>query len=85
MIFASWPSYGTETVFDYSFSVWPDEQNQRNNKAVFALFEYLKTRIVMEFTEKQFNNFSEELSKVGLILHETERIPHLVPTKIYRK
>jgi hypothetical protein len=48
-------------------------------KAVFKLFELIKSRVVMEFTERDFNNFREDLAKVGLTLREIERVPYRVP------
>ena len=80
----SWPNTGQDTVFDYSFCVWPDEASPRNraNSAIFALFHHMMMRQVMEFTELEFNDFREELSKVGLTLREIERVPHLEPVGV---
>ncbi len=77
--FASWPAVTPSTVFDYGFVAWPDEASPRivANKAVFNLFQIMMSRVVMEFTERDFNDFREELSKLGITLREIERSPHL--------
>ncbi len=41
------------------------------------LYSMLSRRLVMEFTEREFNDFREELGKVGIALREIERAPHL--------
>lgn len=76
-----WPPVDQNTVYDYAFTVWPDETSPRmcSNKAVFRLFKFLTSRCVMEFSERDFNDFREELAKVGLTLREIERAPHLEP------
>lgn len=81
---ANWPTSGPDTVYDYGFSVWPDETSprMRENVAVRALFHHMSMRQVMEFTERQFNDFREELVKVGLTLREIERAPHLEPVGV---
>jgi hypothetical protein len=82
---AGWPSVTPGTVFDYCFSVWPDETSGRmvGNGAVFPLFRAIRSRVVMEFTEREFNDFREELAKVGLTLREIERAPHLDSELVY--
>lgn len=77
-----WPPCDSKTVYDYCFCVWPDAASRRWNRSVFALFEAMKFRIVLEFTERGFNDFREELSKVGLALCEIERSPHLEPVPV---
>jgi len=81
---SGWPPIAPDTVFDYGFCVWPDETSprMRANKAVFDLFRHMQMRQVMEFTERQFNDFREEISKVGLTLREIERVPHLEPVGV---
>ena len=78
----NWPRCGPETVYDYSFSAWPDEECPRWNRATFALFQMLTRRIVMEFTERAFNDFREDLAKVGIAIREIERVPHLEPATV---
>lgn len=79
--FLPWPAVAPDTVYDYSFSVWPDENSprMRPNNAVFDLFRHMFARNVMQFTEREFNDFRDELAKVGLTLREIERAPHLDP------
>ena len=72
----------SDATFDYSFSVWPDEESPRWNRAAFDLFRMLTARVVMEFTERAFNDFREELAKVGLALREIERTPHHSPQTV---
>jgi hypothetical protein len=68
--------------YEYSFSTWPDEECSRWNRATFALFKMLTGRIVMEFTERAFNDFREDLAKVGLTLREIERVPYSQPVTV---
>jgi hypothetical protein len=74
---ANWPPVSPDTLYDYCFAVWPDETSPRWNRAAFDLFRMLGTRVVLEFTERGFNDFREDLAKVGLTLREVERAPHL--------
>lgn len=78
----NWPRCGPEMVYEYSFSAWPDEECRRWNPATFSLFKMLTRRTVMEFTERAFNDFREDLAKVGLALREIERVPHLEPAMV---
>jgi hypothetical protein len=80
----NWPSVEESTVFDYCFTVWPDDESprMRSNRAVFDLFGMLRSRVVMEFTEKSFGDFREEIAKVGMTLREIERQPHLDPMPV---
>lgn len=70
--------------YDYSFSVWPDETSARlkDCRAIFDLFRMLNGRIVMDFTEREFNDFREELAKVGFTLREIERQPFHTPETV---
>ncbi len=79
-----WPPTRQDTVYDYGFTVWPDEisPRMRENDSVRTLFHHMSMRQVMEFTERQFNDFREELAKVGLTLREIERVPHLEPMAV---
>ncbi len=63
-------------LYDYHFAVWPDEENPRWHKPIFDLFRLLNTRCVMEFTEHDFNNFREDLFKLGFTLREIGRSLH---------
>lgn len=67
--------------WEYSFTAWPDETSPRNKQCpeMFQLFKLMANRIVLEFTEKEFNDFRENLSKVNITLREIERIPYQVP------
>lgn len=71
-------------VYDYSFSVWPDEESPRMTAApaVFTLFRVIQPRALMEFTERGFGDFREELARVGLTLREVERVPHHEPEHV---
>lgn len=71
-------------IYEYTFSVWPDETSprMRSCRQVFDLFRMMLSRVVMEFTEREFNDFREEISKVGLTLREIERIPHQIPESV---
>lgn len=60
--------------FSYSFSVWPDE-TWIFDKAVFALFRIMSTRIEMEFDALSFETFRSGLSHHGIILREITRVP----------
>lgn len=72
----------TAAVYDYSFCVWPDKMRRPWSQSVFILFEAMKLRIVLEFTERGFNDFREELAKTGLMLCEVERVPHHEPERV---
>lgn len=69
-------------AYDYNFSVWPDEESPRWNRAAFELFRMLPMRVVMTFTEAQFDDFREDLARVGLSLREIERVPHHEPEAV---
>lgn len=73
-----------DVKYDYTFAVWPDETNPRVRAytAIFCLFRHMNTRSTMEFTEREFNDFREELFKVGLTLREIERVPHCDPETV---
>ena len=81
---ANWPPITADTVFDYGFSVWPDETSprMRTSRAVFDLFGNLNARSLMQFTERAFNDFREDLAKVGLTVREIERAPHMEPVGV---
>ena len=79
---ADWPQCGPETVYDYCFSVWPDEESPRWNRSAFVLFRTLTGRVELTFTERAFNDFREELARAGLALREIERAPHLDPAPV---
>lgn len=67
----------SDVVYEYEFATWPDEQSPRWNKAVYDLWRagHFNGIIVMEFTERAFNDFREELAKCGLSLREIGRRP----------
>lgn len=70
--------------WDYSFSFWPEERSPRWNWAGYALFKLLgQSRVVMDFTEKDFEEFRESLVKTGLTLREIERVPHFEPERVH--
>lgn len=71
-------------IYDYGFTVWPDETSPRmkDNRSIFDLFRHMAMRQVMEFTELEFNDFREDLSKVGLTLREIERSVHTEPETV---
>ncbi len=77
--YTPWPACTAETIYDYSFAVRPDPTHPRMRpcRAAFDLFRFLDYRPMMEFTERAFNDFREELAKVGFELLEIERVPHL--------
>lgn len=66
-------------VYEYMFVVMPNNQNPRykNCKALFQVFRLMSNRLCMEFTESEFNDFRDDLAKVGFELYEIERVPHL--------
>ena len=78
----SWPPTDLDTPFAYSFSVWPEEQHPRWTRPVFDLFRMMYTRTVEIFTEREFNDFREELAKCGLTLREVERSPYFAPKMV---
>lgn len=65
----------------YSFTVWPDETASWSRE-VFTLFEYLTTRIELEFTEQEFNEFRLKLGSQDLTLREIERVPYSQPETV---
>lgn len=69
--------------YAYCFSVWPEEQHPRWTPAVYALFRHLTGRVEMEFDERGFNDFREELCKCGLSLREIERRPWHEPEAVF--
>ena len=73
-----------EIMYEFTFSVWPDETSprMRNCPSVFSLFKLMTNRVVMEFTDKGFADFREEIAKVGLTLREIEKIPHHHPISV---
>lgn len=62
-------------LYEYSFSVWPDEQGPRVCREVCGLFRMMLTRVVMEFEPREFRDFREEIAKFGLTLREVTRRP----------
>jgi hypothetical protein len=64
-----------DTQWEYEFSVWPAERGF--SRAVYKLFEFLNTRVVMEFTENDFNLFRDALNNHGITLREIERRPYV--------
>lgn len=70
--------------YEYTFSVWPDEESPRwrGKVAVFHLFNMLKQRITFEFTESQFREFRNELAMCGFTFREIERVPAHPPEPI---
>ena len=67
--------------YNYSFSVWPEEQ--RNiNAAMFTLFEFMPNRFEVIFTEEQFNEFRSGLAVHYLTLREIEQVPYREPENI---
>ncbi len=61
----------------YEFSVWPAERGF--SKEMYALFDALNTRVVMEFTESEFEFFRESINQHGITLREIERVPYARP------
>lgn len=70
---------GQAVIYEYEFAVWPDETSPRWNRAVYDVWRAgrLHGIIVMEFAEREFNDFREELAKCGLTLREIARRPHV--------
>lgn len=69
-----------DRVYSYSFAVWPDETSPRWNRAVFDLFRLMCTRVGgWDMTEREFDDFREDLAKCGLTLREIERVPYHLP------
>jgi hypothetical protein len=66
-----------EPVWEYCFATWPEETSPRWNRAAFKLWDSLKGFMEMEFTERQFNDFREDLAKCGISLREITRRPHV--------
>lgn len=65
----------------YSFSVWPDE-TKGFSRNTYWLFDFLKQRVEMDFTEKGFEEFRADLDKDGLTLREIERTPYQEPESV---
>ena len=63
----------TEQKYFYSFFVWPDEQ-RGYPKAMFQLFEMLKTRIEMEFSATEFVRFRLDVEGAGITVREISRV-----------
>ena len=59
------------TIFDYSFSAWPDE-TWDFDRAVYDLFRMLGGRVEMTFTPDEFEKFRSALSRHGLTLREAD-------------
>lgn len=76
-----WPATNENTVFTYGFFVWPDETYFRMQRcpAVWTLFRQMNMRQEFDFTERDFNEFREQLAKIGLTLREITRVPMLDP------
>jgi hypothetical protein len=68
-------------MFEYSFSVWPDE-TQKWDPAVIELFNALKRRVGLVFTPTEFERFRSGLSHHGLTLREVERVPYHDPEPV---
>ncbi len=66
----------------YSFYVWPDETRKDIPKAVFSIFESIKSRIEMEFTPVQFVQWRMDVEMFGLTLREITRVPNVEPAII---
>ncbi|MBX9581006.1 MAG: hypothetical protein K2X87_11915 [Gemmataceae bacterium] len=70
--------------YEYRFNVWPDEESPRWNTAAYDVFRMLGGRVVaLDFTEREFNDFREDLSRVGLTLREIERVPFHSPEGVF--
>lgn len=69
----------TPDRWEYTFATWPEEQSPRWNAAVYKLWldGCLNGFIAMEYTEREFNDFREELAKCGISLREISRRPIL--------
>ena len=83
-VMENWPATSTDTVYDFSFTAYPDPQHPRmvGNAAVFEFFKVYPHRVVMEFTEAAFGSFREDMAKAGFELHEIEKVPHLHPVNV---
>lgn len=68
-------------IYVYSFSVWPDE-TWEFDRAVYSLFEILRSRVELNLTHEQFERFRSGLSHHGLTLREVERVPHHHPETV---
>lgn len=64
----------------YSFAVWPHEKGFSNE--LFELFEAIKCRVEMEFTEDGFRIFRSALERDGFTLREVERVPSCTPEPV---
>ncbi len=50
--------------------------------SIHKLFDILRVRVDMEFTEGEFSNFRDSLNDQGFSLREIERVPYNEPTSI---
>ena len=69
------------TLYNYSFSVWPDE-TWGFEKAIFDLFKMLNGRVEMTFKPEEFERFRSSLSHHGLTVREAERVPFIEPERV---
>lgn len=80
-----WPKENADTVYEYQFQVWPEERHPRFeqvSRSIYPLFDMFPM-IYMNFKEKDFNEFREDLAKVGLSLREITRMPLLLPAGVF--
>ena len=67
----------TQAVYVYAFVAWPHEHG--HPPEVYTLFDMLKMRVEMEFTEERFGLFRAGLERAGFTLREVTRVPYHEP------
>lgn len=69
-------------IYTYSYAAHPDPRSPQWNRAAFELFRHAIIRTEDQYTEREFNDFREELSKCGIELCEIERWEYHEPENV---
>lgn len=67
--------------FNYTFDSWPDECGGFDD-AVYRLWDVIKGRVEMPFTDPEFERFRLGLGRHGITLREVERVPYHEPEAV---
>lgn len=65
-------------TYDYEFVVWPAEGHE---PPIYEVFRNTN-RMVMQFTQDDFNGFRDSLGREGFTLREVTRTPSQEPERV---
>lgn len=74
-------SHAFIAVYDYTFTLWPDEAKQ-HCRPLYDVFRLINTRVELTLTAGEFAAMRDQLEGAGYTLRAVVRVPHHAPEAV---